>query len=554
VSDRFTAGDESSRNTGWVRWAWGVLAVALVLGLPGPVAAAPEHAEIAFVSGDAIWAARADGSGRRLLIAPTRPRERLSQPVWSPEGSALAYVSDVAPPGERGTEKGAAQLMVFDGVAGRPLTPLRRGVHDQSPAWSPDGSRLAFQRAILTPNRFRTLIVTRTLSTGAERRLVGTGIGVRLRTVGEPVWSPDGTTIAYTHSRLDTESSFRPLIRTVPATGGDPRTLIRDAQSAAWSPDGARLAFSGVSDRNGRRCGSDECWYAGELYIAAADGTDLRRLTNNEGDDASPGWSPDGTRLLFTSDRNLPEGDSAEVYSVAPDGSCLTWLTNGTPSSGSATWRPGSGTRYDPGDCDPGSRPALIDTPTLPKTGGGLWLGPGFRGLLLSDTRRYGRRGYLAYEDCEHFEPSSCPQTVLLDSERVCAPGAFRGIHYFRPLRRRGAVLAYYDSEANARVYSGQTVTTIQLGSRSRLADVDRIVRALRPLGATRPVRELAPPRVPRRLARRLELTARALERHGTVEQAARALGVPRFHVSGRLRLRQTILSFGSYRFASCPR
>ena len=309
-----------------------------------------------------------------------------------------------------------------------------------------------------------------------------------------------------------------------------------------------------MSDRNGRSCGSDECWYAGELYTAAADGTERRRLTNNEGDDARPSWSPDGTRLLFTSDRSLPEEDSAEVYSIALDGSCLTWLTNGTPSSGLPTWRPGSGTRYDPGDCNPGSRPALIDTPALPKTGGGLWLGPGFRGLLLSNTQRSGAGHYLSYEDCEHFEPSSCPQTVLLDSERACAPGAFRGIHYFRPLRRRGALLAYYSSEANARVYSGHTVTTIQLGSRSRLADVDRIVRALRPLGDTRPVGELAPPRVPRRLARRLERTARAVERHGTVEEAARALGAPRFHVRGLLRWRRALLSFGSYRYASCPR
>jgi hypothetical protein len=531
------------------------LTVFVVLGLwmPGSVAAAPDHAEIAFVNGAEIWAARADGSDRRLLVAPTRSREVLSQPVWSPDGSALAYVSDVAPRGERGTDEGAARLMVFDEAGRRALTPLRNGVYAYSPAWSPDGSMLAFQRAILTRDRLRTEIVTRMIATGAERRLVGTGIGARLRTVGEPAWSPDGSTIAYTHARLDSGYHFKPLIRTLPAAGGAPRTLIRDAQSAAWSPDGTRLAFASVRDKNGVRCGSDECRYAGELYTAAADGTGLQRLTSNEGDDARPTWSPDGSRLLFTSDRNLPEGDSSEVYSIAGDGSCLTWLTNGIPPSASPSWRPGTGTRYDPGSCDPNARPALLDTPALPETRDGLWLGPKFRGLLMSDTER-GREPYLSYHDCEHFEPTRCFQTVLLGSERACRTFAFRGINTFRLLRRRGAILAYHSTAANARVLSGHTVTTIQLGGRNRLTDVDRVVSDLRPLESSQPVRRLAPPRVPHRLARRLELTARAVKRHGTVGQAARALGIARYDIRGRIRLRRALLAFGPYRYTSCMR
>jgi Tol biopolymer transport system component len=147
------------------------------------------------------------------------------------------------------------------------------------------------------------------VATGVERTLVRVRLAPRFEHVGEPAWSLDGSTIAYTHYRLDREHDFRPLIRLVPASGGESRTLIWDAQAAAWSPDGGRLAFASVRDRNGKRCGSDECNYAGEIYIAGVDGSGLRRLTANDGDDAYPAWSADGSRILFSSDRNLPEGE-----------------------------------------------------------------------------------------------------------------------------------------------------------------------------------------------------------------------------------------------------
>jgi TolB protein len=315
------------------RRVFAILAV-VGLGLPAGASGAPDRAEIAFVSGGSILAARADGGARRVLMRPTQRGEQLAYPVWSPDGATLVYVSEVALGSDEGAGPDATRLMIFDGTASRPMTPLRDGVYDYSPAWSPDGSMLAFPRITQTGNRFRSTLITRSLATGAERRLVAVDLGSRLSWVSEPAWSPDGSMVAYTHSRLDSEYHFRPLIRVVSSAGGEPRTLIRDAQSPAWSPDGGKLAFASVKDRNGRRCGSDECWYAGELYTAKADGSGARRLTANEGDDARPTWSPDGSRLLFTSDRSLPEGDSSEVYSIAPDGTCLTWLTNGTPSRG----------------------------------------------------------------------------------------------------------------------------------------------------------------------------------------------------------------------------
>jgi Tol biopolymer transport system component len=542
-------GPEWDRNTGRLRSFWRIVAApALVcFSLTGSAEAAPEHAEIAFESNGRIWSSRADGSERRLLIAPGRAREGLTEPVWSPDGSRLAYVSFIED-GDR------AHLMLLDAAGNREITPLRKGVADQSPAWSPDGTTLAFSRFMETRTGIRSSILTRVLAGGAERGLVTTSTGARLRAVGEPSWSPDGATIAYTHSKLERRSYFRPDIRTVAADGGASRLLIRDAQSPAWSPDGRRLAFASVRDRNGSRCGSDECSYAGELYTAAADGSALTRLTVNEGDDAVPAWSPDGSRILFTSDRNLPEGDSYEVYSVAAEGSCLTWLTNGTPASLAATWRPGSGTRFDPGGCDPGSRAPLTDGPMLPALRGGLWLGTRYRGLLLSRVERMGRATFVAYDDCELFDPRACPQPVHLSHEAACSAFAFRGLtsNAYRFLRRRGAIVSFYGREASARVLSGHGVTSIDLARGNRLPAIYRVLRGLRPFEATLPPRRLPPPRVPRALARRLESTTRTYRRYGTLERAARVLGISRFHLRGRLRLRRALRSFGPYRISSC--
>ena len=60
----------------------------------------------------------------------------------------------------------------------------------------------------------------------------------------------------------------------------------------SWSPDGTRLAFSSTRDGNS------------EIYVMRADGSDVRRLTNNSAFDASPTWSPDWSAIAFVSDRD----------------------------------------------------------------------------------------------------------------------------------------------------------------------------------------------------------------------------------------------------------
>jgi TolB protein len=125
-----------------------------------------------------------------------------------------------------------------------------------------------------------------------------------------PSWAPDGKTIAFTSFREGTGAH----LFAVDLAGGKIRPLVISgdfATGAAWSPDGSRLLFSSSQNDNT------------DVYLAQADGSGARRVTDSRGIDISASWSPDGKRIAFVSER----AGTPQIYTMAADGSDVRRLT-----------------------------------------------------------------------------------------------------------------------------------------------------------------------------------------------------------------------------------
>jgi TolB protein len=201
-----------------------------------------------------------------------------------------------------------------DGTGVRQVTRPAKGVLDSEPEWSPDGSKIAFERAAVGARRVQ-IYTANADGTGLKRIRPSAACDG-----GEaPAWSPDGAQIVFL-------CHFRIVI--VNADGTDPRLVTSGSRPTWWdgdpqfSPDGTRIVFQRIDPRAKPHGGF-------ALYIVNADGTGERRLTPwalRAGD--HPDWSPDGNRILFRSNINGPAGVSANLYTIRPDGTGLTQLTS----------------------------------------------------------------------------------------------------------------------------------------------------------------------------------------------------------------------------------
>jgi len=280
--------------------------------IPSAPPVAPRAAykgRIAFDYRRAIWVMKADGSDRRQLTRPGAEND--FDPSWSPDGKRIVFRTS------RGRYKpdpggiGAEGIFVID-VATRKERQIQPPQGGLFPAWSPDGTTIAFSGTRGSPNE--------------EDILLMNPDGTNVRDLGLPpggnecaTWSPDSSKLALCHHSGDGNWA----VWTVNADGSHPRQLTHPTLTmprgsggdspGPWSPDGKRLSYYSGTAR--------------DLFVINADGTHTRRILRWAGGDSPNAWLPSG-QLVFA---HWPSDQARypDWYSIRPDGTqlqALPWL------------------------------------------------------------------------------------------------------------------------------------------------------------------------------------------------------------------------------------
>lgn len=303
-----------------------------------------------------------DGSGRQVLTGRSDEPAPFAGASWSPDGATLAFAGYLPSGGSKeGAEAGEPRLYVI-GADGGPARELPGTVGASDPVFAPDGATLAFNRSKLvqkinmkkpwlTRSYFSTTAWTVAVAGGRPQRLTPWRNGL----LNEPAsFSPDGTTLLLDRRRtpfVPTEVIARDL-----ATGTT-RIVGRNAEEAAFSPDGSRIAL--VSYRDHIRVETaDGPVPVGELYVVGANGSSPRRLTRTpEVQESDPSWDPSGSRLAFISGGG-GLGSGSSVVQINADGSCgrLVLGPGGhrdfeSPALYGPAWQPGPGREAGPIAC-----------------------------------------------------------------------------------------------------------------------------------------------------------------------------------------------------------
>ncbi len=273
------------------------------------------NGRIAFVRGDheiatEIWSINPDGTDERQL---TFNGEMNVQPAWSPDGTRIAFTRFVY----KETNK-TIWVMNADGSGQTPLTTEAEG-DSQTPGWAPNGSMIVFERFTQAEGESDLWVMNADGSN--QHALLDTDTNVF-----SPAWSPDGSKIAFCG---------------VPPTGGLPQIWVMDADGLNptmltntdtnrhpdWSPNSTQIAFTRILLENG---GNRDIW------VMDAAGSNQREVADINEEDAHPAWSPDGSKLVFGSTE--PEGWELIVLDFGTQDSVV--LTDSEDHNWCPDWQP----------------------------------------------------------------------------------------------------------------------------------------------------------------------------------------------------------------------
>lgn len=243
------------------------------------------------------------GSAGKLRAQPIHPQ-------WSPTGSWIAYY-------QRTGDRASVFIVRPDGTDREELT--TGPDYDANPTWGPGGHELAFARGVGGMRQTWDIFV---LDVGAERLTRLTDTPEREMHTS---WSPDGRQIAFVVLTEDGSDIF-----VIHADGGDSRqvTFTPDREfHPKWSPDSRSLIYDSGGDDD------RQIW---ALDVATGQARQLTQLEPGTSA-AAPAWSPDGSRFTFA----MRSGEQAEGLFVADaDGSNVRSIDTGGLPGGASSWSP----------------------------------------------------------------------------------------------------------------------------------------------------------------------------------------------------------------------
>ncbi len=264
------------------------LVIFLLLIAKTPTSVADTAGKIVFSHRNELWTMNADGTNQHALGIEG------GQPSWSPDGSQIVFTvfhrGDKAQGKNRFTE---TFIINADGSGQRLLISTQHLEErvDSLPVWSPNGSRIAFYSN--RPGRDDIFVID---MSGENLTNLTQSPEIHERA---PSWSPDGTHILY--------SSWDDHFHTLRLTDGHQRQVTQDEgdrRNHDWSPDGKQIAFAG--DVRGERDNLD-------IYIMDIETGVERQLTIHPEADLRPAWSPDGKYIVFESER---EEGKLDLYRI----------------------------------------------------------------------------------------------------------------------------------------------------------------------------------------------------------------------------------------------